>query len=371
MRRSWGEGTIYERSDGRWAGCLRVAGSRHWVYGKSRKEVADRLRALQQQQGQGLLTEPSRVTVAEYLTQWLEQTELTCKPSTIHGYQVVVRCHLIPAVGAIRLQKLAPPHLAKLYQAKRQQGLSPRRVAIIHAVLHRALAEAVRWRLVPRNVAADVRPPRQDHEEPDMWSVAEVRRFISSAQASDSRYAPALVLTLCLGIRAGELLGLRWEVVDLERKAVVIDRALTWVGGKAVWGTPKSKAGRRVLALPAPGHQALLAIRHQQAQDRLRAGADWKDSDGRVVTTSTGGVPILNRFKDTLGRLCEQADVPRLTVHQLRHQCASLLFATGADVKQVQHHLGHSRASVTLDIYGHLLAESNQDMARRLERFLS
>jgi len=89
------------------------------------------------------------------------------------------------------------------------------------------------------------------------------------------------------------------------------------------------------------------------------------------VTTSTGGVPILNRFKDTLGRLCEQADVPRLTVHQLRHQCASLLFATGADVKQVQHHLGHSRASVTLDIYGHLLAESNQDMARRLERFLS
>jgi len=204
-----------------------------------------------------------------------------------------------------------------------------------------------------------------------MWSVAEVRRFISSAQASDSRYAPALVLTLCLGIRAGELLGLRWEVVDLERKAVVIDRALTWVGGKAVWGTPKSKAGRRVLALPAPGHQALLAIRHQQAQDRLRAGADWKDSDGRVVTTSTGGVPILNRFKDTLGRLCEQADVPRLTVHQLRHQCASLLFATGADVKQVQHHLGHSRASVTLDIYGHLLAESNQDMARRLERFLS
>jgi integrase len=370
MPRSAGEGTIALRSDGRWSARIQIAGQRYCVYGKTRKEAAERLQALQQQHGQGFLVQPSKLTVADFLGQWLDSATLTCKPSTLHGYAVVVRYHLIPALGTLKLQKLAPAHLVMLYQGKRQEGLSARRVAIIHAVLHRALAEAVRWRLVPRNVAADVSPPRQEHAEPRVWGLPEVRRFVDTAQESDSRYAPALIVTLALGLRAGELLGLRWEAVDLERGQVVIDQALIWVGGKAIWGSPKSRAGRRVLPLPEPARQALLAMRRQQAQDRLRAGAAWKDTDGRVVTTATGGVPILNRFKDTLDRLCEQAGVPRLTVHQLRHQCASLLFASGADVKQVQHYLGHSRASVTLDVYTHLLAGADADMARRLEQVL-
>jgi integrase len=370
MPRSAGEGSITRRSDGRWFGRLQVAGRRYCVYGKSRKEAAHKLQALRQQQGQGLLVEPSRLTMADYLGQWLDHARLTCKPSTTHGYTVVVRCHLVPALGTVQLQKLAPAHLVKLYQSKRQQGLSPRRVAIIHAVLHRALAEAVRWRLVPRNVADDVKPPRQDTTEPRVWNLDQVRGFVDTAQGSGSRYAPALVLALALGLRAGELLGLRWESVDLDRGLVVIDRALTWVGSKAMWGSPKSKAGRRVLPLPEPARQALLVVRRRQAENRLRAGAEWKDADGRVVTTATGGVPILNRFKDTLDRLCEQAGVPRLTVHQLRHQCASLLFASGADVKQVQHFLGHSRASVTLDIYTHLLMGNDPELAKRLDWLL-
>lgn len=370
MPRSAGEGTIALRVDGRWSARIQIAGKRYCVYGKTRKEAAERLQALQQQHGQGFLVQPSKLTVADFLTQWLDSAKLTCKPSTFHGYAVVVRCLLVPAVGAVKLQKLVPTHLVKLYQQKRQDGLSPRRVAIIHAVLRRALAEAVRWRLVPRNVAADVSPPRQESAEPRVWGLTEVRRFVDTAQASESRYAPALVITLALGRRAGELLGLRWESVDLERGQVVIDRALTWVGGKAVWGSPKSRAGRRVLPLPEPARQALHALRRRQAEERLRAGTEWKDTDGRVVTTATGGVPILNRCKETLDRLSVQASVPRLTVHQLRHQCASLLFASGADVKQVQTFMGHSRASVTLDVYTHLLAGADGEMARRMERAL-
>jgi integrase len=370
MRRSSGEGTIVQRKDGLWAGSLRVAGKRYWVYGKTAKDVADKLQALRQQQGQGLLVEPSKLTISDFLRQWLKSTQLTCKPSTVHGYAVVVRCHLIPELGSVKLQKLAPTHLVKLYQAKHQKGLSPRRVAIIHAVIHRALAEAVRWQLIPRNLAACVTPPRREEHEPRVWGLTEVRRFVASAQASESRYAPALVLTLALGLRAAELLGLRWEAIDQEQGQVVIDRALTWVGGEAVWGSPKSRAGRRVLPLPEHARLALLLIHRQQLEARLRAGAAWKDKDGRVVTTATGGVPILNRFKDALDSLCRQAGIPRLTVHQLRHQCASLLFASGADVKQVQTFLGHSRASVTLDVYAHLLGESDGEMAKRLEDLL-
>jgi integrase len=308
--------------------------------------------------------------VGEYLAQWLQSAELTCKPSTVYGYRVVVDCHLVPELGAIKLQALSPTHLVRLYQAKRQAGLSPRRVQIIHAVLHKALAEAVRWRLVPRNVADDVRPPRSESQEPQVWTVPQLRQFMELAQSSQDRYAPALVLTLALGIRESELFGLRWESVDWSAGTVKVDRALTWVDGVPIWGSPKSRAGKRLLPLPEPGRQALLALKAQQDQDRIKAGAQWKGSENRIVTSAVGTPPTPNRLKDTLDRLCRKAGVPRLTVHQLRHECASLLFAAGADVKQVQQHLGHSRASVTLDIYTHLLTGTDGDLARRFETFL-
>jgi hypothetical protein len=135
-------------------------------------------------------------------------------------------------------------------------------------------------------------------------------------------------------------------------------------------GESKEPRGTPCPAVPEPARQALLAIRRRQAEDRLRTGSAWKDTDGRVVTAATGGVPSLNRCKDTLDRLCEQADVPRLTVHQRRHQCTRLLFASGADVKQMLHYLGQSRASVTLDVYTHLVGGSDGEMAKRLEELL-
>jgi len=170
MRRTRGEGTLVQRKDGRWSGSLQLGGKRYWVYGKTRKEAVEHLHALQRQQAEGLLVEPSRLTVGDLLRDWLESCRLTCKPSTIHGYEDVIRCHLLPTVGSVKLQKLAPQHIARLYQSKRQ-SLSDRRVRIIHAVLHRALAEAVRWRLLPRNVADDVTPPRQVQHEVSVWGL--------------------------------------------------------------------------------------------------------------------------------------------------------------------------------------------------------
>jgi integrase len=370
MPRSAGEGSITQRKDGRWFARLQISGHRYSVYGRTRKEAADKLQALQQQHVHGTLAEPSRMTVADHLQQWLDQARLTCKPTTIYGYEMVAKCHLVPELGTIKLQQLSPTHLIKLYQQKCRAGLSPRRVQIIHAVIHRALVEAVRWRLVLRNVADDVKPPRNDKQEPRVWDVVQVRRFMETAQTGSDRYAPALVLALALGLRASELFGLRWESVDSEKGIITVDRTLNWVDGKTLWGSPKSKAGRRVLPLPEPARLALLRLRQQQGQDRVRAGAGWQGTDGRIVTSAVGTAPTPNRLKDTLDRLCVRADVPRLTVHQLRHQCASLLFAAGADVKQVQHFLGHSRASVTLDVYTHLLGGADWDMARRLEQAL-
>jgi integrase len=199
-----------------------------------------------------------------------------------------------------------------------------------------------------------------------MWSVVQVRHFIETAQSAQDRYAPALVLTLALALRESELFGLRWESVNYHENTILVDRALTWVDGVPTWGSPKSKSGRRVLALPAPAIDALSRLRQQQEQDRTRAGDAWNDDGGRILTSRVGTVPTPNRLKDTLDRLCRTAQLPRLTVHQLRHQCASLLIGTGADIKHVQHYLGHSRASVTLDIYSHILPGGNSEIATRL-----
>jgi integrase len=369
-RRGNSEGSLYRRSDGYWVGAISTGGKRRVVYGKTRREAAEKLAALQRDASTGTLVQVSRLTVADLLQQWLDAAGLTCKPSTLYGYRVVVRCHLAPEFGPLPLQKLAPQHIIRLYQAKRAQGLSPRRVQIIHAVLHKALAEAVRWRLVPRNVADDVKPPRQEHHEPRIWSVEEVRNFLNTVQSSEDRYAPALVLALGLGLRESELFGLRWEAVNSEQGTATVDRTLTWVGGVPTWGTTKSRAGRRVLPLPQPAREALARLREQQDQDRFKAGDGWQATEGRIVTSRVGTVPTPNRLKDTLDRLCARAGVARLTVHQLRHQCASLLIAAGADIKQVQHFLGHSRASVTLDIYTHLLSATDGEMARRLDQML-
>jgi integrase len=365
-----GEGSIYQRTDGRWVASIQVAGKRYTFYAKSRTEAADKLQEARRQKAQATLVVPSRLKVGEYLERWLESVQLTRKPTTISCYSKMVRAHLIPALGSLPLQRVSPLHLIRLYETKAQGGTAARRASLIHEVLHAALADAVRWGLVTRNVAAAVPSPSRERTEPAMWSVQQARQFLIAAQVSPLQYAPATVIALCMGLRASELLGLRWESVDGDHERIVIDRALTWAGGRAVWVSPKSKAGRRVLPLPEPARQALATLRDRQAQHRSRAGDGWRDSGGRVVTTRTGGVPTLNRLKATVNSICRVADVPRLTMHQLRHQCASLLFAMGADVKSVQRYLGHSRPSITLDVYTHLLPGSDADMAKRLEQAL-
>jgi integrase len=356
-RRASGEGNIYQREDGRWTARIQIGGKRFCVYGHTRKEAVDKLQELKSQDRTGTLVEPARLTVAAFLAQWLDAARLTRKPSTLHGYEDVVRVHLVPAFGTIKLQKLAPQHLLKLYQDKQAQGLSPRRIAIIHAVARTALEDAVKWRLIATNPVAAITPPRQCPKDRQLWTAEQLRQFIVAASKSTSPYAWALVILVGTGLRLSELLGLTWEDVDLVQGSLRVNKALVWAGKKPVWGPPKSKAGNRAVPLPPIAHQLVTRLQNWQAEAKLKKGVFWQNADDRIVCTGTGGVPTANSFKKTLIALCEESGIPRINVHGLRHHYASVLIGAGVDVKQAQILLGHSRPSVTLDIYSHVTGQ--------------
>jgi integrase len=351
--RAPGEGSVYQRKDGRWVGALRVAGKRYVVYGKTAQIAAQRLRELKNASPRGTLVAPQNLTVGAFFDLWIEQAGAQRRAKTVYGYQGLIRLYVNPRLGKLKLQKLAPLHLVQFYQ---QIG-GTRQASKVSAMVRTALSDAVKWGLVSHNVAQQADAPKYHPPKAEIWTLEESQRFLGVAEASSRQAAPGLVLLMTCGLRASELLGLRWEDVDLSRRMMHITRAAVWTGGKAVFGPPKTRSGERTIILSAPALRALVLL---QTRPRYE----------RVFTTSPGGIPHLVWLGRTLAQLCQQADVPRLTLHQLRHQHASLLFAAGASVKEVQAQLGHSRASTTLDVYTHLLNRGNAELARRLDGLL-
>jgi integrase len=354
--RAHGEGSICLRKDGRWVGRLGVSGRRYSVYGRTRTEAVQKLDRLRR----WLIPEPvvvgtTTMTVGQFLEQWIESASTTRRPSTVYHYRGIIRTHLVPVLGRIRLQRLTPLHVVMLMDSLVSRGAS-RTACLAHDALHAALKDAVARRLVSVDVTKGIARPKRTTREIVLWTLDETKRFIRKAQDSESYYAAALLLTLGLGLRLSELLGLRWDDINLGERTVRIQRGLTFTP-RPTLGPPKSQAGLRMLSIPEWVMRSLKRLEDERV-------------NVEIVTTETGGswcrIPLQRR----LDRLCVDADVPRLTIHQLRHQCASLLIAAGADIKQVQYFMGHSRASMTLDVYGHLLMRSDPSLARRLDDLL-
>ncbi len=225
------------------------------------------------------------MTVGEYLAFWLENgAKPSVRPPTFRQYEQSVRNHLIPVLGNVKFQALKPADIQALYARRLGEGLSRRTVQLIHAVLHRALSQAVAWGLLAFNSADRVKAPRPARKEFKVLT-PEARRFLEAAREYD--YYPPFVLALTTRMRLGELLGLKWQDIDLEAGAVHVRRGLYRIRGEWVEGEPKSAAGKRKIALPAQAVATLKEHRVAQLQARLRAGPAWEDN-GLVFTTATG-----------------------------------------------------------------------------------
>lgn len=369
-RRGNGEGSIYKRkSDGKWVGDFTIgwkAGKRvhKVVTGSSRREVRDKLAALQSSKAAGTLSDPSGMTVSQYLDHWLENIARPAIRRTSYvSYRGIVNGHLKPKIGAHRLEKLSAVHLQAMLSGLETDGMKPRRRQMIFSTIRRALNVAVRQHLIPRNVCSAVESPKVEKRAMKTMTAKQAQKLLTETEGTPEHAVYALAVTC--GLRQGELFGLRWSDVDLGVGKLSVCQTLIECNGAFHFGPPKSRSGVRSIRLP---ELAIAALR-----DHLRMQKDAGLDKAETVFCDSVGGPLrksnfANRhFKPLLKRL----ELEGFRFHDLRHTSATLLLAQGVHPKIVQTHLGHSQISLTLDTYSHVLPSMDEDAANKVDAILT
>jgi integrase len=367
-RRGHGEGSIYRRKDGRWCaeiylGIVSGKPKRKTIYGRTRKEVSEKLKIALRDQQQGLNIAPERLTVAQFLDLWLDQVvRNSVRPRTHESYKHTVHKYLIPHLGHHQLIKLNPAHVQAMLNALHAAGLT-RTVPYTRAVLVIALNIAVKWGYLARNVAALAEAPTVHRRDIQPLTKEQALALLDAVKGH--RLEALYRIALSLGLRRGEVLGLWWEDVDLEAATIRITGALQRQQGKLERTATKTRASNRMLQLPAVLVSALQA--HRGRQDRERRRADWKEHG--LVFPSTKGTPMeprnLNRH---FARVLKCIGLPSTTrFHDLRHSAATLMLLQGVPLRVISKILGHTQMRVTADIYTHVLPELERDAAERMD----
>jgi integrase len=344
--------------------------SQHSFLTRTRSAVRDRLRGALDPEAGSTRAEGTELTVGTFLEAWLtEVARVTVRPRTYVSYRYVVGLHLVPALGDLVLAALSPADVQAFLNAKSASGLSPRTVGYLRGVLRGALGHAERTDLVTRNVARLARPPRIPRRRVSPLSVEQVRTFV--AAIAGDRLEALYLVALGVGLRQGEILGLRWSDVDLDGGTLTVRHALARIDGRLELVEPKSATSRRVVPLPGFVRDALVAHRRRQAAEPLSLRPDAPDPFADLVFMTTHGTPldgitITRRFQ----RILADAGLPRQRFHDLRHACASLLLAQGVPARVVMETLGHSEISLTLNTYSHVMPSVGREAAERMDQLL-
>ena len=368
-KRANGEGSIYKRADGRWCATVSLdLGRRKSFYGPTREAVARKLTAALKARQDGLPLPAERQTVDQFLAGWLESVKPSLRPRTHRTYSDLLRLHCLPTLGRISLAKLTPEHLQHLYAERLGAGLKPQSVRHVHAVLHKALRDALRLGLIVRNPADLVSPPRASHVEMRTLNPEEVRRLLDAA--NEDRLEALYVLALTTGMRQGEILASRWRHLDFEARTIQVRGTLQRAEGGLVIMEPKTAGSRRLVALTRDALAALRTHRVAQATGRLAAGAAWEDHD--LIFANEVGRPIEagNLIRRSFLPLLTRANLPRIRFHDLRHTAATLMLGQNVHPKVVAEMLGHSRVGVTLDLYSHVTPTMQRQATDALEAVL-
>ncbi len=372
-RRGHGEDSIYRDAD-RWRGVISRGrgpnGSRlrTKVSGRTKAEVIEKLKEAHRKLDAGIEKPTSRLTVGQYLDRWVQGLAARVEPTTAAGYAATVRLHLRPALGHKPLKDLSVSDLDALWAAKQKKGYKPNSVRIMRAVLRSALRQAEKEGLILRNVASLSSPQKLHQPDGRSLSVEQARRLLDAA--TGDRLQGLYVLTLLLGLRRGEALGLAWQDINLDTGIVQVRRQVRRVPTETAPGSQgtrsqlvikdlKTKKSRRDLYLTDSLSVMLRTHQARQAEEQLAAGPNWTDS-GLVFTTPMGTPLDPDNFGHYFGRLCTKAEIGRWHLHELRHSAASLMLSQGTPLHVVSEVLGHSSIAITKDVYGHLIGGEKQ-----------
>ena len=367
-RRGNGEGAVGERPDGRWQGRITLGyddqgrQKRRYVYGRTQREVLDKLDELRRQHALGVLSD-SRLKVDEYLKQWRSEKAKTIKPRTVEIYEGLAK-HVKPHMGGKRLDKVKPLDVQACIGAIAEDVGTPT-ANKARRMLFGAFKQAVKWQMIARNPVEAVDPLREEARPMRIWSSVEAARFIDHAQAH--RLFPAVYLMMATGLRRGEALGLEWS--DLEGNRLHVQRSLTTLRGKPAWSTPKTSRGVRTITVPDDALQILAQHKRRQEAERAEASEAW-EHPRLVFTNEVGGIVTPIAFTHHWNRMQTAAGVTHVRLHDLRHLHVSLLVREGFDPRTIADRIGHADPAFTLRRYSHMFEEQRAAAAVNLTQLL-
>jgi integrase len=370
-RRTKGEGTIYKNSSGSWVAQITLPnGKRKTKTSRSQQVVKDWLLDQRQAVKAGIYVVSDNITVGEFFDRYMTDVAAhKLRPNTIRANASIIKLHVKPEIGHIKLVKLRPNHLQSLYTRKLESGLSKRMVVYIHSVIHVVLKQALIWGLVSRNVSDLVTPPRPKKRTFKTFTPEQVKEFLAAVKGH--RWENIYILASATGMRESELLGLRWQDVDIANEVIQVRQIVTYIVGEGLkFSEPKSE--KSIRAIPLPGY-AVEALKDQKEKHKLLvqfAGKKWQNHD--LVFTTYHGKPITPRnlirhFKQVL----KDAELPDVRFHDFsRHTHATLLLSAGVHPKVVQERLGHSTITLTLDTYSHVTPTIQKEAAEKIQDLL-
>jgi integrase len=373
------KGSIKKRSEGSWSLVFDLPpgpdGQRRQkrvtVRGTKQAAQAELNRLLVELQA-GTFVEPNKLTVGQYLEKWLEYTKGRVKARSYRCYAYACETHIIPALGPIPLTRLTPLQIEEflhkdLASGRRQGGegpLSRNTVGRHFMVLSSALRQAVLWQLLARNPCDVVERPRAEDREYAVADAAGLRRLLEALEGHWLQLP--VFLAACTGLRRGEVLGLKWGDLDLERGTLSVRRQRVQ-GAKEE--APKTERARRTIALPAIAVAALRQEQEVQELRRLELGALYR-SEGWVIAHEDGAPIGPDYLTQAFRRKLRRLGLPMMRFHDLRHSSATLALTNGVDVRTVAGRLGHADSAITLRVYAHFLKEADQAAAEALNAIL-
>ncbi|MBZ8121439.1 tyrosine-type recombinase/integrase [Bacillus thuringiensis] len=328
-----------------------------WFSGyKTKKEAQADVAKKITELNEGTFVDPSKLTLKEYLLEWLEVKKMSLENGTYISYKAYINAYIMPTIGMVSLHKLNAIHIQKCYKATIDKGIANNSILLMHKILKSALNLAVKQNVITKKPANFAEIPKKEKSSIQPWTEEEVKSFLFHSQ--DSRYHIGYVIAITTGMRLGEVLGLRWQDVDFKNSTVTINQTIGF--DNKVKLTAKNKSSKRTIPVPAKIIEALKKYRTQVNKEKLRLGSAYKDLD-LINCNEVGEVLKRCTFRAHFKKIIKKAGIKEIRFHDVRHTHATLLLKQGVNPKIISERLGHTDISMTLRIYSHILPNMQKE----------